>query len=183
MKNTTLVDSVILAQDRILKNLATCEKTIGELYELYGKCYPELSTFWNGLAFEEQVHGDILERVRSELTMGKLMRGLDHFSADKVQRRIDFVREKITEAQNQPPDKEQAVAIAYSIESSIIDSHFFDFAKSNGSEFEKAAHQLTHDTQKHMKLVNDVRVKIDQSAQNEMNEKKYAADHQACMVA
>lgn len=157
------IDQVIQSQDRILQKLALCEKTIGELYERYGNCHPDMADFWRNLATEEQTHGDLLEQVRADLKEGELMRGLGHFKEQTIQDRIRFVREKITEAQQEPPSKERAVAIALSIESSIIDSRFFEFAKSNGSEFQKAAHQLIHDTREHVKLVQEAKLALGQS--------------------
>lgn len=145
-----VLDKIIDSQDRILLTLALCESSIGELYVLYSEYLREMADFWLRIAEEEKRHADILEKVRTDLKQGELMRGLGHFGLDQVQ-------ERIAEARWSPPTSEQAVSIALAIESSIIDSRFFPFASSEGSEFQKAAHNLAHDTQDHISLVGNAK--------------------------
>lgn len=148
---------IIQAQDRIVQHLALCEKTIGELYALYATCHPGMAEFWSTLAAEERIHAATLEGVRSDLQNGTFMHGLDHFTVAQVQNRIDFVRQRMSEAREHPTTEKQAVSIALSIESSIIDSRFFEFAKSDGSAFQQAAHKLVHETSNHIRMVEKAR--------------------------
>lgn len=157
------LEKVRRAQDRILERLALCEKVIGDLYRLYGTCCPEMAEFWGRLEAEENIHAALLDEVRSDLAEGELMRGLGHFNEEQIRKRIDFVRAKIGEAKQSPPSCEQAVGVALSIESSIIDSRFFEFARSNGSRFQQAAVQLLHDTQEHVRMVKEAKLALEQN--------------------
>jgi hypothetical protein len=144
---------IVEAQDLLLKALAGCEATVAELYGNYATRFPEMGDFWNGLAEEEHKHAALLEEVRDELRQGVIMRGLDHFEPKQVRALVDYVRARVDEVQQGKTTKSQAVAIALSIESSIIDSRFFDFAQSNGSAFQNVAERLSHDTKEHIKMV------------------------------
>lgn len=156
------LEKALQAQDRILEALIICESTIGELYETYMKCQPRMVDFWGGLAEEERIHAKLLETVRADLKDGVLMRGLDHFNQEQVQGRIDFVRQNIETALENPPTEQHAVAVALAIESSIIDSKFFEFAKSDGSAFQVAAHKLVHETHDHIKMVQSAKAALEQ---------------------
>lgn len=159
----TVMRQIVDVQSQILKSLAVCEGAIGELYNLYEKYHPEMGEFWGKLAAEERIHATMLEEVRASLiNHGVLMHGLDHFKVEQVQFRIDFVRRQIENALEQPPTAEQAVMIALNIESSIIDSRFFEFAKSDGSEFQIAAHKLAHETHDHIKMVQAAKAALEQ---------------------
>ncbi len=148
------------SQDLILGKLFECESKIGSLYAAYGSLYPDQIDFWSHLSQEEQKHAGLLQDVREDLKKGELLRGLDHFSPSDVQKLIDFIQEKITEAEERPPSQKQAISIALSIESSIIDTRFFEFAKSNGSSFQKAAAQLANETQEHIRMVQKARLAL-----------------------
>lgn len=77
-----VLDKIIDSQDRILLTLALCESSIGELYVLYSEYLREMADFWLRIAEEEKRHADILEKVRTNLKQGELMRGLGHFGLD-----------------------------------------------------------------------------------------------------
>ena len=144
---------IIASQDHLLRTLACCEATVAELYTVYERDFPEMGDFWGGLAKEEQKHAALIDEVRNDLESGFIMRGLDHFGVEQVRTLIDYVRDRITESEQKKVTNTQAIAIALSIESSIIDSRFFEFAKSDGSSFQKAAQQLLHDTKDHIQMV------------------------------
>lgn len=158
-----VLNKLIQAQDEILQCLEECEHTIGALYSVYSEAYPEMAPFWGGLAEEESKHGRLLKSVRCELRNGSLLSGLDHFRKDSVQHLIDYVKARIAEAETAPPKKKQAVAIALSIESSIIDTRFFDFAKSDGTSFKAVANQLKHETKNHIQLVIDAKLALEKA--------------------
>ena len=148
------------AQDRILVALTTCENRVGDLYAEYGRLQPNMATLWNKLTQEERKHAELLEGVRDDLKKGELLRELNAFNIESVQHLIDYVNERITEARRTAPSEADAVAIALSIESSIIDARFFSFVHSNGSSFQKAARQLEHDTEDHVKMIQDAKIAL-----------------------
>jgi hypothetical protein len=154
------LNKIMEVQDRILESLATCEAKIGELYAAYESHFPDMGNFWNKLAKEERKHAALIEEVRSDLEDGIIMQGMGHFTVKEVQTLIDYVQDGITELQSSRTTAVQAVSIALSIESSVIDSHFFDFAKSNGSAFQRVAQQLAHETQEHIKMVQEARLEL-----------------------
>jgi hypothetical protein len=48
----------------------------------------------------------------------------------------------------------------------IIDSRFFEFSKPDGSEFQKAAYTLAHETQEHITLVQEARLALEKVRRN-----------------
>ncbi len=148
------------AQDRILVALTTCENRVGDLYTEYERLQPNLAELWNKLTKEERKHAELLEGVRDDLKEGELLRELNEFNLESVQHLVDYVNDRIAEARRTPPTEADAVAIALSIESSIIDARFFSFVHSNGSAFQNAASQLAHDTENHVKMIQDAKMAL-----------------------
>ncbi|MCF7817406.1 MAG: hypothetical protein K9M54_05945 [Kiritimatiellales bacterium] len=152
---------IIETQQRIIDKLVECESVIAELYALYGQHIPDMAGFWGKLAAEERYHAILLEKVRVQLDRGELFRNLGDFNLKSTQNLIDFIRQKIAEAQKKVPLASEAASIALKVESSIIDSRFFDMVVSDSPEFREIVEQVSAETRDHVKRVQDEKLRCD----------------------
>lgn len=152
---------IIETQRRIIDKLEECETVVAELYALYGKSIPEMAGFWNKLAAEEHYHALLFQRVRVQLDRGELFRNIGDFKIDTTQKLVDFVRQKIAEAKEKTPVAAGAASVALTIESSIIDSRFFDIVESDSPEFRAVVEQISAETRNHVQRVQAEKLRCD----------------------
>lgn len=147
------------AQGVIINNLVTCESLISELYEEYGRSDPELSRFWQRLAAEEQGHANQLKSLLPLLDKGVVFKEIGRFDSASIAPISDLITRAVETVRRSPLSRYEALSVALQIESSLIDSHFYDLVHSDSSEYQTIANLLRAATQNHVNLVRDKFVK------------------------
>ena len=144
---------VLESQRKIIDSLAGCELHIGLLYEKYASLFPAMNKSWLGLADAEKTHSNLLKTMHHILDKGSIFHNLGKFNDEVIQSMIDLLDESLKKVNDPNFTSSDAINTALKIESSIMDSHFYDVVSSDAPEFKIIAERLSSDTKKHVQAV------------------------------
>ena len=143
-------DKIISAQRRIIERLIEWEELVGALYKRYAVRFPEQGPAWRQLAREEQTHAGALGAIRKMLDAGHHLEGVGEFESEIIEQEVGEVRRALKRADHAELKLDEAVSTARLIESSIIESKFYDVVTCSAPEFERIAKRLRDDTVRHI---------------------------------
>lgn len=143
-------DKVKQSQAAIIDSLAECEMLMSELYRAYAAALPEGQATWNGLAKEEEQHAAVLTSLKKILEGGSLFRELGRFNEDKVTPVKKMLRTAIDAARSGRITEREARTTAVAVETSLLDSHFYDTVTSDSPEYCKVAQAMISGTKQHL---------------------------------
>jgi hypothetical protein len=138
------------SQEDKLKSLSSLEDTIGNLYDTFAVLFPEKSEFWSAIANEERKHAKLLLSMCGLIKDGYVFYHLDHMKTEAIESYLTLAQEKLQAAKEGQISQSEAVAMALSIESSIVEAKFYEDVKSDAPEFKIIAERLASDTAKHI---------------------------------
>lgn len=110
---------------KLLNLLMEYERSIHELYSVYAVRLPGHEAFWKKLSEEELLHARSVEVIAKAAERGTIVVNRDAFKIPAVQSALNFLKNEIKEAATAPLSQLSALAIAVSIEQSIIDHKFY----------------------------------------------------------
>lgn len=148
-------EKVAEAQAKILQGLIECEEVIQQLYEDYSKTVPTMTAFWIRLAREEKQHAAMLRTLHRFLKKGHLFSNIGRFSETAIEPIMKLVADARIEAASGRVSAHQAVQVALRIETSLIDSRFYDVVESDAPEFKHIAQTLSHATAIHTEQIRE----------------------------
>jgi hypothetical protein len=146
----TISDKIITAQRRIIDRLIEWEELVGELYKRYALCFPEQGPVWRQLAREEQIHAGALGAIRRMLDAGHHLEGVGEFDGEIIDQEVNEVRRALKRASHSALQLKEAVETARRIETSIIESSFYDAVTCTAPDFARIAERLRGDTSRHL---------------------------------
>ena len=146
----SISEKIASAQRRIIDRLIKWEELVGALYKRYAIRFPEQGPAWRQLAREEQTHAGALGAIRKMLDAGHHLEGVGEFDSDIIEQEVSEVRKALKRADHAELRLDEAVATARQIESSIIESKFYDVVTCSAPEFERIAARLRSDTERHL---------------------------------
>ncbi len=152
------------AQRHLIDQLVKYESSIAELYFAFSQAYPEKVNFWLKISEAEKEHARLLQSLNTVMDQGYLFFNLNRFDQGTIDAQIKRVTKETAAVKEAPPSLLQAMAIALSIEASIVDAHFYDTVTSDCPEFKTMADHLARETQQHIKMFQDVFAQLDSSA-------------------
>ena len=144
---------VVESQKKIIGALAQCETRIGSLYEKYASCFPAMKTMWLSLAAAEKTHADMLRTMNRILDKGNIFYNLGKFSDEAIQPIVTLVDDALKKTGHSGLTFSEAISTALRIETSIVDSHFYDVVASDAPEFRIIAERLSADTKTHVDTI------------------------------
>lgn len=141
------------AQGKIIDNLIACESLIAELYTEYSKTDPELASFWHALALEETGHAHQLKTLIKFLDKGTLFQEIGRFDAASIAPVVALAKNELEATRQTPPSRSHALSVALKLETTLIDSHFYETVHADSPEYQAIARHLGAATQKHVEMV------------------------------
>ena len=108
------------------------------------------------LAEAEKSHYNLLKTMHSILDKGSVFINLGRFGGEALEAMIGSVDEAIKKADEDSFERSDAVAVALKIETSLIDSHFYDVVSTDAPEFKIIAGRLSSEIKKHVDLISRV---------------------------
>jgi hypothetical protein len=147
--------TVIRSQRKIIDELAGCEARIGLLYEQYATRFPDMEPHWRGLAEDEMTHSALLKTMHRILDKGSLFFDLGKFSSGALPAINALLDRAMERAKTRSFAPDEALSTAFEIETSLIDSHFYDVVTSDAPEFRIIAARLSKDTKEHAASIRD----------------------------
>lgn len=149
-------EEVTRIQSEILENLIAWEVEISYLYKQYAGIFRENQAFWEHIAGEEESHAALLKSLKNLLKSGSVFWNIGQFLPDKVAKELAIVRKSRERFVLNPPTENEALEIAFRIESSLLEAKFYTTVTNDASEFKKVADVLTKATENHAQKVRDM---------------------------
>jgi len=143
---TNLLDAKV----NIINKLAGCESLLAELYGAFSSSVPEMEKFWKAISNSEVQHASLLTTLADGMRAGNLEINTERFSMKSMELFEQLVRDAITQAKNRPLSAKDAVIVALSVESSLMDNDFYTTVRSGSPEFCKIAERLAAETGQHI---------------------------------
>jgi len=139
-------------QMKILLSLHDLERTIGDLYKIFAKLFPEHNTLWDTLIKEEHEHAAAVQKLFKLTNEGQVSFDEGTFKPAGVQWFLDYLKEISDAANHGKYNKKQAVSIALDIEKSLIEKDIFKHFKGS-PEFADLLRTLQEGSEAHVSLV------------------------------
>jgi rubrerythrin len=145
-----IIQRIRESQGRIINNLMTCESLIAQLYEEFSRTDQDLSQFWHVIAKEENDHSQQLKTLLNLLDNGVLFNKIGRFDSAFISPVIDLLEKELESTRHTPPSRYHALSIALQVESTLIDSCFYDTVQADSPEYQEIASQLRVATLMHV---------------------------------
>ena len=152
----SISDKLSTAQRRIVDRLIEWEELVGDLYKRYAIRFPEQGPAWRQLAREEQTHAGALGAIRKMLDAGHHLEGIGEFDSEIIDQEVADVRRALKRAEHSELRLDEAVKTARQIESSIIESKFYDVVTCKAPGFARIAERLRDDTMRHLEKLRGI---------------------------
>ena len=150
-------ERILAAQRRIVDRLVEWEELIGQLYAVYARRFREKRALFEEMASEEREHAAALREIRALLDEGHLLENIGEFNGARVDEEIALVRKALERAERPSVRLQDAVALAREIESSVIESQFYDVVRCPAPQFDALVERLRGGTQGHLERLRGLR--------------------------
>lgn len=137
----------------VIRALAELETTIGGLYGVFARCYPEDEEFWAKLSRQEGAHARILLGLIPLIEKGSIRFNTHHFDLMAIRLAGRSIESHAESAREKSPPVEDALSLAMSIENNLLEANFFDVSHSRSPRFEKTVAVLEADTKRHREAI------------------------------
>jgi len=143
-------------QIKTIKLLAEHEKVISQLYKEYARKFPEQKDFWSKIAKEEIEHASWIFKLCSQVKKGSLYFKEGRFKAETIKTSIDYLKDRITEAQNKKMSAKNALSVARDLENGLIEKKFFEVFEPDCREMKQVLLDLAAATREHRNRIEEV---------------------------
>jgi len=142
--------TVFLAQTEIIDALAACENNISLLYHEFSQLVPEMRDFWNCMSHAEKIHATMLLSMHKLLDSGYILFGIGRFNQNLIRELDSYVCQELRNCEEKAIFSKYALSVAIKIESSLIDSHFYEITTSDAPQFIIVANHMRNESASHL---------------------------------
>ena len=136
-------------QIELIGMMAAHESAVADLYEAYADGLPEHADFFRGLAAEEREHARLIVGFADKVRKGSAQVQPGRFSPRAILTSLDYVRERLREAQRGKVTLIAALSTCKDIEESLIEREYFVIVKDDGPDLSELLRTLASDTAAH----------------------------------
>ena len=140
-------------QVRTIGLLAAHEAAMGELYRLYAAKLPDSADLFQSLAAAERDHARSLTGLADEVKQGSVRIDPERFSAEAVLNSLDFIRERIAEANSSGVSLVEALSVALDLEEALIEKRYYEVVETDAAEVKRLLQRLCEETAAHLAQV------------------------------
>lgn len=134
----------------IVDLMAKNEETVSVLYKAYADKFPEWSDFWLSLSKEEIGHANAIRELSAKASENILYEVSEHrFSLESIKQFSDYVKERLSEVNEEKTTLKKALSITYDVENSLIENRFFSIFTGDAEELKVTLKKLSMDTNRH----------------------------------
>ena len=141
---------------KVIKLLAEHEKAISRLYKEYARKLPEQKDFWSIIAAEEIKHASWIFKLRPQVEEGSLYFKEGRFKTEAIKTSLEYIKNQITEVQNNKISAKNALSVARDLESGLIEKKFFEVFEPDCREIKQVLLDLTAATREHYNRIEKV---------------------------
>jgi len=141
-----------LSLSRLFEEAINIELNAARLYELFQRNFPNDSSFWGQLIFEEKNHAVLLQDGRDRfLPIGKFPEAILPSSLTSLVWANRGIAALIDKYKERPPSREEAFNAALGVESSAGEAHYQQFMeKESPSKIGKIFQELNREDKDHV---------------------------------
>ncbi|HOP39494.1 MAG TPA: hypothetical protein PLI53_00470 [Geobacteraceae bacterium] len=139
----------------LLEKLRENESAIARLYRQFARSFPEDAEFWDAVVRDEEQHSEWLAQMRAIATSGKIRAGSGNLRVEAINSAIDYLAAVSENCDQGRLDRENAFAIAFDIENSLLEKRFFTVFTSDSAEFKHLADTIMRETVRHRNAIGD----------------------------
>ncbi len=140
----------------ILEAMANLEGMVSELYSECAKRFAANAEFWNALSWTEIEHSgyvqDMISWYKRYPTDFQIARP---FSISSIGTSANWIRENLQILRAGTASEHKMLSIARDIEISMLEARYFEFLKTNRSEYNVLAGRLASETFEHRKIIEE----------------------------
>lgn len=144
------------AQGKILDRLAECETAAAQLYTLFSETFADNTAFWTELAKEEHQHARLLLSLHNVLDKGCLFYHIGRFSKERIDTFLRVVKNEARLLKTGRVSKLQSYHAALRVESTLLESGFYECVESDAPAFQHLARAMVQRTEEHRERIRDV---------------------------
>jgi rubrerythrin len=141
-------------QTQTIGLLAAHEAAMGELYRLYAAKLPDSAGLFQSLATAERDHARSLADFADGVTKGLVHIDSQRFTAEAILNSLDYIKERLAEANSSPVTLIQALSVAHDLEAGLIESRYYQVADGDSAELKNLLQRLARETAVHLAQVN-----------------------------
>jgi rubrerythrin len=143
-----------MLKDQQIKTLMLAcelEKSLADLYVLFGERHPDLKDLWALLIREEHGHAEAIRRLYQMTYEGRCSFDEGSIKPDAIQSIIDYVKETIEAARRGQFSAVRTVSIVYDLEKSLIEKDIFSHFRVSPA-YAETLQLLQAQTMRHIEL-------------------------------
>jgi len=136
------------------------ENALAELYNLFSLTFEELSSFWQSLSKEEINHANMISGLLVKVDDENLFLNENRFKEEPLEVSLDYVSEIMERTRKGELTIINALAIASSIENSIIEAKYLELFTGESAQMGNILSQLREETIKHRTRITEMLEKV-----------------------
>jgi hypothetical protein len=142
--------------NRLMEN----EMAIGRLYEQFGETFSEDEKFWKEISREELLHFNWLKQLGDFVKKEKIGTRPTSLRSQPVSTSINYINSLIEKCRKGELTREKAYALAYDIENSLLEKHFFSIFEFASTPYRKIQSEMSRETRDHRDKIGEALKKI-----------------------
>lgn len=139
--------------------VAEFEAAVMELYWMYSEKFPEHEVFWISMADDERQNMEWVRSTIEKIKNGSIEYNRDRFNIEAIRTTLNFIKEHMQTAKNQPVTLQAALGNAAGIEDSLAKKRFYEIIKDDNSEGRLLYQKFLGENQRHRDKLNQYRQK------------------------
>ena len=143
------------SQRNAVHNLAEIERTISRLYRLFAEKFPGCKQFWTKLANDENEHANWVVMLKGQVEIGSAVMDQQRFKIDMTMTSLDYVEQKLKQAERPNMDLAQAFRIALDIEQLLIESEYYRAYDTDKEDLKQILDDLQKANERHRRLLTE----------------------------
>jgi len=126
---------------------------MGDLYRLYAAKLPDSASLFESLAAAERDHARSLADFAEGVKTGLVHINPERFSAEAVLSSLDYIKERMAEANSSEVPLVEALSVALDLEEALIEKRYYEVAEGDAAEVKSVLQRLCQETAAHVAQV------------------------------
>ena len=152
-----------LFRKTLIELLVEVEQAAGGLYKVYAEKFPGSESFWNDLASDEERHAYMVKGLHEMSEEYKIYPHDDdrlRFNENYAQGTLIYMKNQISMAQKATISFTEALAVALSIERSLVEKEFYTIFKGDGPAARVILQTMVTESKEHEQKIRGVVEKL-----------------------
>ena len=142
-------------QSEVIELLAQHEETVAEIYKAYAEKLPDKKHFWTVLHLEELDHAAWIRRLKQKVEEGFIYFNEERFKTETIRTSLDYLKEILSKVKKEKVNLKHALSTGMDIESSLIESKFYEVYETDDHEFRQLLSALAGAFKEHHDRLKD----------------------------